>query len=44
MERINRILRNQRFQEHLRKNQAAETDRIFVIMTWGIFWMWPGSA
>ena len=37
MERINRILRNQRFQEHLRKNQAAETDRIFCHHDMGHF-------
>ena len=37
MERINRILRNQRFQEHLRKNKAAETDRIFCHHDMGHF-------
>lgn len=37
MERINRIVRNQTFQEHLRKNEAAETDRIFCRHDMGHF-------
>lgn len=37
MERVNRILRNEAFKEHLRKNEAAEEDRIFCRHNMGHF-------
>ncbi len=37
MERVNRILRHEAFREHLRKNEAAEEDRIFCRHNMGHF-------
>lgn len=37
MERVNRILRHEAFREHLRKNEAAEADRIFCRHNMGHF-------
>ncbi len=37
MERVNRILRHEAFKEHLRKNEAAEEDRIFCRHNMGHF-------
>lgn len=37
MERVNRILRHEAFRKHLRKNEAAEEDRIFCRHNMGHF-------